>query len=398
MKRKDSEYGGADFVTSIAPGLIAGGSQCTLAFLQAVTEIHGGDIRYLGPNWLASPDDLTVHVDSFVEIPERNMLRKAIGLLSGRAADRVSPFARKWLSREGRKERIVYFNGDASAGAIPHVSRKLGLRSVFIAHNYPPEYLQSEPSGGKWVERRRRDLLARAALAGFRSADAAVLLTDQDRRHFLRSAKGERPGYLMSPGYFAYRGAEGEQNLPDYAGRRDSILINTNLAVGANAEGALEFVEKAWPIIRKKSRVRLILAGRWPREELQCLAAEDERIDLFVHPEPEEMEEIFQRARVCIAVAFRGSGIKLRVAEALRRGIPVVATAHCSRGYELVGPEVLAIAEQPPELAEATLAFLDRDDLAVARQCCSEHDRLFAFPRGVEKIKTLLNSMKHAGS
>src|SRR5688500_12512269 len=85
------------FISSLSPGYIAGGSQCTLAFLQAVSELHGGRVEYLGPPWLQSDAGYGVEVTAVHEVGDRSALAKAWHLLRGDSIDRVSPHVRAFM-------------------------------------------------------------------------------------------------------------------------------------------------------------------------------------------------------------------------------------------------------------------------------------------------------------
>jgi glycosyltransferase involved in cell wall biosynthesis len=382
----------AVFISSLSPGYIAGGSQCTLAFLQAVSSLHGGRVVYVGPEWLKSKEDYGVVTREIVVIPERGRFSKTIGLLRGNIADRVTPFIRRWISEFAKSkstdEYVVYLNGEATGGSIELV-RQFGFRTVFIPHNFAPEYLWAEGDKPGWVEQRRRNILAKAALDGYRNADVRICLTDDDRMSYEKVCNIEERSNVISPCYFAYESEPFRTDDRVVAENERVILINSNLALEANAKGAMFFLRECWPALHSESNTKLVLAGRWPRDELLQYCETDPKVEIVVRPEPAEMEAIFVRASVCLAIAFEGSGIKLRVAEALRRGIPVVATTHCSRGYEEVSPEVMVVDDSPEGILQGINRFLSMDRASIYTKCTSEHESLFSFAAGLKKLSKL---------
>lgn len=345
-------------------------------------------MTYVGPEWLKTSQDYQLQLARGVIIPERTLAAKAMGLILGRFADRVTPFSRGWIRGNAPSGSVVYFNGEA-AGASVAFARKRGLPSIFIPHNYAPEYLVAEGGRVGWLERRRNKILSEGAFAGYGNADARICLTNQDRENYEQACGRTSRNCVISPCYFAYQGGQVASRNNHAASSKPTILINSNLALDANVRGATLFLKDCWPAIRNGTSARLVLAGRWPKPELLRLAHGDPRIQIVTRPEPEEMEAVFQKATVCLAIAFEGSGIKLRVAEALRRGIPVIATTHCSRGYEEVSPEVLRVSDTAEGLVSAVENFLSTDATRITRRCLDEHARLFSFEAGLARMRGL---------
>src|SRR5688500_19036898 len=100
------------FVSCLSPGYVAGGPQCTLAFLQAVSEIHQGRVTYVGPPFVATSPAPDVALESSVWARPRSLASKSWGLITGRYADRSTPVALTYLRRLRRFSGVIYVNGD----------------------------------------------------------------------------------------------------------------------------------------------------------------------------------------------------------------------------------------------------------------------------------------------
>lgn len=388
----------AIFISSLSPGYIAGGSQCTLAYLQAVSALHQGHVTYFGPPWLHCSEGYEVELAERIEVGQRGLLTKAWHWLVGDAVDRVSPLVGRFLRLLKPKVPVVYFNGDASGAAV-RMAQRHGLLSVFIPHNYAPEYVISEGTPLSLVERRRVKILSRVAVDGFGNASARICLTRQDRDHYLSACAGQvDPETCVAPCYFSYHSPSSDQmeSAAITTVSPPMILFNTNLALRANVEGIRYFIENIWPYLRDVPGLRLVLAGRAPRGEVLDLVARYPSIDLVVRPEPAVMERLFQQATVCAAIAFDGSGIKLRVAEALRRGIPVLASEHCARGYEEVSASVLKVFHEAPEAIAGIRDLLKADRPTMAAACRAEHQHHFGFEAGLNRMRGLESILRVA--
>jgi len=94
--------------------------------------------------------------------------------------------------------------------------------------------------------------------------------------------------------------------------------------------GILAFLAECWPSLQALG-VGLVVAGRNPRPILKraVLAAGAVLVE-----NPPSMEEIIRDARLVLVPDVGGAGMKLRVAEALSLGVPVVGTREGLFGYE----------------------------------------------------------------
>ena len=82
----------------------------------------------------------------------------------------------------------------------------------------------------------------------------------------------------------------------------------------------------------------LTVAGRSPAASiLEAASSAGAR----VVPSPEDMSVLIREADIYICPSDNGSGIKLRMMDGLKQGLPVVAHVLASRGYEMfVGKSV----------------------------------------------------------
>lgn len=380
----DPEQRRALFFSSLSPGYIAGGSQCTLAFLQAVSDMHGGRLRYVGPAYLEdSPHDELDRIDARF-VPNRSAAAKLWDVATRLSVDRTGPIAEQELSAQDPSDCVVYVNGEAAAQCA-RIAAARGFRTIFIPHNYPDEYAAARQSG--IAERFRTRLVQHHALRAFAAASVTLTLTRQDLERFQAAHSGPPHGRGRPDMYFGYRAPEQAFDPQDMANDRPfNILLNTNFGLAENERGVLEFLEAIWPQVADSIPARLILAGRAPGETLKSVVAGlGERVTLFERPDHDEMAAIFARASVSVASTREGSGIKLRVAEALRRGLPVVTTEHCARGYEGVSPDVVRVYETPGDAVSAVLdIYAARAELGILAR--AEYQRLFSYEAGVAKM------------
>jgi glycosyltransferase involved in cell wall biosynthesis len=111
-------------------------------------------------------------------------------------------------------------------------------------------------------------------------------------------------------------------------------------------------VEEVWPLVRRRvPEARLVVAGR-RTAELGLTAAED----VEVVGEIGSAREFLQSLSALVFPLERGSGMKVKVLEAMASGVPVVTTPAGAEGIEPTSG--VTVFSEPADLAEATSRIL----------------------------------------
>jgi GT2 family glycosyltransferase/glycosyltransferase involved in cell wall biosynthesis len=146
-------------------------------------------------------------------------------------------------------------------------------------------------------------------------------------------------------------------NLSERAG----LLFVAGFSHTPNIEGALWFAKKVWPLVLKKyPSAKLTLAGSNPVPEITALRSDSVKVTGYI-PDS-ELEALYRSSRVSIAPLLHGAGVKGKVVEALKFGLPVVTTPTGAQGIP-DSSQVIGIAESPDEMAQAILKLLKEDEL-----------------------------------
>lgn len=155
----------------------------------------------------------------------------------------------------------------------------------------------------------------------------------------------------------------------------DEVLFVGNYLHPPNVEGALWLAHAVWPLVRRlRPSARLTLAGRAPPAAIQALAAPDIRIPGTV----DDLRPLYARASLVTAPIFWGSGVRIKILEALACGLPLVTTALAAEGIDLRPDQRALFAERPAEFAAAIVRLLDdaalRARLGAAGRALIERD------------------------
>lgn len=148
-----------------------------------------------------------------------------------------------------------------------------------------------------------------------------------------------------------------------------TILFVGSFGHAPNEQALLWFVNEVLPLVRTRcATARLLVAGSRPGPNVLRLA----RAYISVLPDlsRDELRERYAAARVAVAPLRFGAGVKLKVVEALREGVPLVTTPIGAQGLADLDT-VASIATGPADFAEAVCRLLT-DDLAWQQRCAGQ--------------------------
>ncbi len=112
---------------------------------------------------------------------------------------------------------------------------------------------------------------------------------------------------------------------------RHGLLFVAGFAHQPNADAASWFVAEVLPLIlQQHPRIQLALVGSNPSASVQALRGDDIEVSGFVTDE--ELTLRYASARVVIAPLRYGAGVKGKVIEAMRYGVPCVTTSAGAQG------------------------------------------------------------------
>jgi len=151
-----------------------------------------------------------------------------------------------------------------------------------------------------------------------------------------------------------------EVQVPLNTKRPIDILFVGALKYQPNIEAVEYLIQELHPLLRSKG-LNLCIAGRKPSMELYRLI---ESSGATFFPDAPDISEIYNQSKLAVIPLFSGSGSRLKIAEALMHGLPVVSTAIGAEGY----PDFhfgLVRAECRPvgQFAETIFKQLDKIDV-----------------------------------
>lgn len=266
------------------------------------------------------------------------------------------------LLRDLRRRRDAPPDGDRAAGGEAPPRPRLVLNTHELG-SLPRRRRQAAARGPLARARWGREAAAweRLQRDATRWADTTLCVTEQDRR-LLEAGGGA--GCRTVP-----LGVDTEEVLPVWSGDAGSDLLFVGSFDHRPNRVSVKFlVDKVWPqVAQYLPEARLLLVGRGSAEFLGSLGGGPAGVSALGYVE--DLVPLYSRCRLFVAPLVEGGGIKIKVLEAMARGIPVVTTPIGAEGIAEPEDEALVVAE-PDRFSAAVLDCL-RDEPGTRRRAAA---------------------------
>jgi polysaccharide biosynthesis protein PslH len=128
-----------------------------------------------------------------------------------------------------------------------------------------------------------------------------------------------------------------------------------------NITGMLWFVREVWPLVlAQMPQAILTIAGKNPPAVIQQLSSSSIQVTGYL---PDPLPHL-ERASVFIVPLLAGGGMRVKIIEAWRWGLPVVSTLTGAEGIEYRDGENILIADDAEDFANAVVRVLSEPDFA----------------------------------
>jgi GT2 family glycosyltransferase len=163
-------------------------------------------------------------------------------------------------------------------------------------------------------------------------------------------------------------------SFADFAALRPAPKEPVLLFVGSfahppNRHGLGWFLDEVLPTIEERvPATRLVVAGSNPPLDVQAL--NNGRVTVLANVSDSELHALYRQARLAIAPLRYGAGVKGKVVEALREGLPMVTTSIGAQGLPGIA-DILPICDEPLAFADAVCQLLT-DETAWAERAAAQ--------------------------
>lgn len=256
---------------------------------------------------------------------------------------------------------VLHVDQVAMAGALRYAD-DFNVTAIFDAHNANWNLLQS-------LQDQQPTPLHRLALAiewrlmrrfegwACRAADLTLCVTEADRQ-LLTSAAGRNIPTVTAPIGIEVRDTQWQygESSPH------QILSVATMHYPPNAEGLRWFRANVWPIIaRQAPQLQLNIVGARPPKDFVSWDADDPHVSV-----PGYVDDLLPHyANACafIVPLQAGSGMRVKIIEAMARGVPVVSTTIGAAGLDVEPGKHLLIADSAEDFAVAIVRLAASSEL-----------------------------------
>jgi glycosyltransferase involved in cell wall biosynthesis len=131
-----------------------------------------------------------------------------------------------------------------------------------------------------------------------------------------------------------------------------------------NVDGILWFVKRIFPLIKRTlPSTRFLIVGKEPPHKIARL---HNGVDILVLGFVEDIEKIYSNTGAFIIPLRIGSGIRIKIINAMTRGLPIVSTAIGCEGMDVVNGRHLLIADKAEEFADAVISLLNSKEIRIS--------------------------------
>ncbi len=147
------------------------------------------------------------------------------------------------------------------------------------------------------------------------------------------------------------------QPAPSFASSAPLVLYFGTLSWLPNLQGLDRLLSDVWPMVRRACpEATLAIAGRGAPAALERAARRTAGVE-YLGP-VDDPEPLYRRARVFVEATPSGGGTKLKVLNAMARGLPVAASPQAIEGIDAVPNVHVMVGEDAQTLGQAILALL----------------------------------------
>jgi GT2 family glycosyltransferase len=270
----------------------------------------------------------------------------------------------QWITENGADvDHVLLSRPDVAAAFLPELRRSGSGRLIYYGHDLHFRRMRQQAKVlGDISLARAADRMQKLERSVWRAVDVVLYPSDEEAAIVSDIEPGVTARAII-PYCFAEFAAPREAT-PDPV-----ILFVGGFAHGPNQEAVLWFVDHVLPLIREHCpAVKLAIVGSNPSPQVLGLAGNG--ISVAANVSDAALREFYRTSRVAVVPLRYGAGVKLKVVEALREGLPLVTTPTGAQGLPGLD-QVVSICDGPRSFADAVCNLLEDDRLWV-RQCAAQ--------------------------
>jgi len=178
-----------------------------------------------------------------------------------------------------------------------------------------------------------------------------------------------------------------------------NLVFIGSLWYGSNIEAVKWFLTNIWQkLLEKKYNINLIIGGSHPSDDFLTFLHSFDGISLY--PDFKNIEEIIPKNSILISPIQTGTGMKVKVAEALSLGLPIVGSPETLIGYkEAINDKdnnnIINKAVEPQDYITHIINIINtQSDNKIKNNAKLLYERYYSLKRSIKTFNNIFDKMR----
>ncbi len=252
----------------------------------------------------------------------------------------------------GEKFDIVQIEGPYMGYYIPVIRKYSAARIALRAHNVEHEiwsrksHNETNPFRSRYLKILSERIKKHEARI-LNLVDLLVPISERDQKLLLKLNPSLRSVVIPA-------GVDAENYPPPKDPEYPSLFFIGSLDWMPNQEGLIWFIDNVWPEVQKNNTIRFHVGGRNAPAWLEKKLISN---DIDFHGEVDNAYEFMNRFAIMVSPVFSGSGIRIKILEAMMMGKAVISTRIGSEGISYTHGENIMLADDPSAFSQFILDY-----------------------------------------
>lgn len=319
---------------------------------------------------------------NFIPVPPRSKFSQYLSPIT-HILHRHQELATKMLQRNHYDYCI--FDHNSIAGSLVDLCNKIGIKTIVLNHNCELEYFKDNNSKLKNI------LLLPSVQKNEKNAylkcDYNIFLTEEDKEIFKRLYGTSQTTSIIGGCFLRKEEIISETDSP--FNDKLKIVISGTMGNVQNKDGILYFLNELYQHVPKD--MEIILTGRNPSEEIINLCKLHNNIQLIANPK--NILDIVEKCDIFVCPTRLGGGMKLRLIDGLKCGLPVISHKVSAKGYSYFEKEGIVMSFECPEefkiCVDSLIQKIKRRE--INKRYIKQHAKIYLeYQSALDRMKTIL--------
>lgn len=219
------------------------------------------------------------------------------------------------------------FDHNSIAGSLVRSCKNSGVKTIVLNHNCEYDYFKD--NNGLLKRLLFLHQVKKNERKSYLNCDYNIFLTEEDKEQFAEMYGASNTEAVVG-GCFYPKNDHSLSEIKPFRKEHLKMVISGTMGNVQNMDGINYFLDELLPLVPKD--IHIVLAGKNPPASLlERIKPMSPRV--IVIPNPKDMDSIVQDCDIFLCPARLGGGMKLRVMDGFRNGLPVLVHTVSARGY-----------------------------------------------------------------